>query len=160
LTAVSVLDVAVTVACVGCLSAAIVDLRVRGWIRTAIRLILRTTSLAAWLYLAFLAAWGLHYPRVPLTSKLQYDAATHSADGARMLAVRAIGRVNESYEAAHRAADPATAIDGRLADAFADVQRDLGARRLARPGVPKHTLLDLYFRRAAVDGMTDPYFLE
>ncbi len=28
------------------------------------------------------------------------------------------------------------------------------------PARPKHTVLDAYFRRAGVDGMTDPYFLE
>ena len=28
------------------------------------------------------------------------------------------------------------------------------------PAQPKHTLLDWYFRRAGVDGMTDPFFLE
>jgi hypothetical protein len=43
---------------------------------------------------------------------------------------------------------------------FAGVQRELGATRLAVPGRPKQTLLDLYFRRATVEGMTDPYFLE
>src|SRR5207245_5055093 len=47
-----------------------------------------------------------------------------------------------------------------LAGAFAGVQRDLGSSRPARPGRPKPTLLDVYLRRAAVSGMTDPYFLE
>jgi uncharacterized protein DUF3810 len=159
---VSLLDAGLVVVCLGWLYRGSVDLRRRrGWITTALRLILRTAALAAWLYLAFLAAWGLNYRRVPLASKLQYDAGAVSSGAARTLAVRAIDRVNELYEAAHRAGvDMTTAIDGPLADAFAGVQRDLGARRLARPGVPKRTLLDLYFRRAAVDGMTDPYFLE
>ena len=43
---------------------------------------------------------------------------------------------------------------------FADAQIALGAMRLAVPGVPKRSLLTYYFRRAAIDGMTDPYFLE
>ena len=36
----------------------------------------------------------------------------------------------------------------------------LGATGLAVPGVPKRSLLGLYFRAAAIDGMTDPFFLE
>src|SRR5438067_1029580 len=49
---------------------------------------------------------------------------------------------------------------GALQAAFARAQRDLGASGLARPAEPKHTWLDVYFKRAAVDGMTDPFFLE
>jgi hypothetical protein len=49
---------------------------------------------------------------------------------------------------------------GSLAQSFARVQRSLGARHEAVPGVPKRSLLSLYFRRAAIDGMTDPFFLE
>ena len=40
------------------------------------------------------------------------------------------------------------------------MQAELGAPPVAVPGRPKHTLADFYLRRAAVDGMTDPYFLE
>ena len=36
----------------------------------------------------------------------------------------------------------------------------LGSERLAVPGVPKRSLLERYFRVAAIDGMTDPFFLE
>ena len=36
----------------------------------------------------------------------------------------------------------------------------LGSNRVAVPGVPKRSLLERYFRVAAIDGMTDPFFLE
>ena len=36
----------------------------------------------------------------------------------------------------------------------------LGSERLAVPVVPKRSLLERYFRAAAIDGMTDPFFLE
>jgi hypothetical protein len=36
----------------------------------------------------------------------------------------------------------------------------LGASRGAVPGTPKRSLLSFYFRWAAIDGMTDPFFLE
>src|SRR4029079_2362846 len=37
---------------------------------------------------------------------------------------------------------------------------DLGASPRVVPGRPKTSVFDLYFRRAVVDGMTDPFFLE
>jgi hypothetical protein len=43
---------------------------------------------------------------------------------------------------------------------FGEAQAALGATRLAVTGVPKRSLLSFYFRRAAIDGMTDPLFLE
>src|SRR5205085_5071164 len=38
--------------------------------------------------------------------------------------------------------------------------RQLGASRETTVGRPKRTLLDWYFVRAGVSGMTDPFFLE
>lgn len=134
----------------------VVDIvRARRWTRIAAAMAVRTLVAAAALYTAFVLVWGLNYRRVPLAEKLQFQSSSVSADSARALAATAVDRVNALYEAAHRPDDPS-----RLADAFARVQRDLGASRLAAPGRPKPTLLDWYFRRAAVEGMTDPYFLE
>ena len=134
---------------------------VRGrWWRVAANLVVRTLVLTSALYLAFLLVWGLNYRRTPLADKLQFDAGRVSPDAARLLAVDAVDRLNALYDRAHAADSDATDVDPRLAAAFARVQHDLVAGRVARPGRPKHTLLDFYFRRAAVDGMTDPYFLE
>jgi len=118
-------------------------------------IVLRTAALASVLYLAFLILWGLNYRRVPLLDKLQFDAAAVSPDAARGLAITAAERANALYDRAHGNDDRAG-----LEGAFARAQVALGATRLAVPGRPKTTLLDMYFRRAAVDGMTDPYFLE
>jgi Protein of unknown function (DUF3810) len=126
-----------------------------GWARAAAAAVARTLVAAAALYLAFLIVWGLNYRRVPLAEKLQFQSGDVSPDSARALAAVAVDRVNALYDRAHRGGDLT-----RLADAFARTERDLGATRLAEPGRPKTTLLDVYFRRAAVDGMTDPYFLE
>jgi hypothetical protein len=64
--------------------------------------------------------------------------------------------VNTTYAAAH-----ATVQDEpTLETAFASAQQTLGSSRSAVPGVPKRSLLELYFRTAAIDGMTDPYYLE
>src|SRR5436190_1728022 len=44
--------------------------------------------------------------------------------------------------------------------AFTTAMGKVDRRARLVPGRPKSTLLDLYFRRASVAGMTDPYFLE
>ena len=72
-----------------------------------------------------------------------------------------VDRLNALHDDAHTVGwtplgDPAPS----LKDAFDRVQRDLGLRALAVPGRPKRSILDGYFRRAGVSGMTDPYFLE
>src|SRR5438874_653113 len=130
-----------------------------GWFRLGTNVAIRSAVLTSVLYLLFLIVWGLNYRRVPLTEKLQLDRGYVSPETAELLASDAVDRVNALYDRAH-AAGAAGGIDPQLAAAFAGVQRDLGSSRPARPGRPKHTLLDFYLRRAAVSGMTDPYFLE
>jgi len=131
-----------------------------GWLLAAGNIAIRTMVGASALYLGFLLLWGLNYRRVPLAEKLEFNANRASPDAARLLLEQAVGWVNVLYESAHSPVDASRPEPARLADAFARAQRDLGAARIARPGRPKHTMLELYFRRAAVDGMTDPYFLE
>ena len=161
----ALVDVLLAVVAAWWIGALVVDVARRrrrgGWVRIAGRGVLRTIVLASALYLAFLLVWGLNYRRVPLAEKLQFDAGGVSAAGARQLAETAIDHLNALYEGVHaeRAPAPDTS-NSPLARSFARVQRELGAGRLAVAGRPKPTLLDLYFRRAAVDGMTDPYFLE
>jgi hypothetical protein len=124
------------------------------------RALLRTTGSVLWSaaagYLLFLFLWGLNYRRLSLESKLDYNRARVTLDAAVVLANAAATSANEGFAAAH-----AQAWDGEsLKRSFADVQQSLGARQGAVPGVPKRSLLSFYFRRAAIDGMTDPFFLE
>ena len=136
------------------------DLRRLRWPRAVGRIALRTATLAAAAYLLFLALWGLNYRRVPLEERLDVDASrvTSTSVGA-MLAV-AVDRVNTLYDAAHASALAPPAPGGVLADAMGRIELGLGATRAARAGRLKTTILDWYFRRAGVQGMTDPYFLE
>jgi hypothetical protein len=113
-------------------------------------------TLAAVLYLAFLALWGLNYRRVPLDQKIEYDAQRITHDAALKLAENAVRTVNDTYERAYAGA----AEEPSLESAFAAASRILANPREAVPGVPKRSLLELYFRMAAIDGMTDPFFLE
>ena len=69
--------------------------------------------------------------------------------------------MNALYVAAHAQgwAEP-LAIDASLSNAFTTAARKLGLPDRTVVGRPKYSVLDLYFRRAGVAGMTDPFFLE
>jgi len=129
-------------------------------LQTAGRWALRTLAAAASLYLVFLLTWGLNYRRVPLERKLKYDANAVTSEAARDVAVLTVSRVNALYAPAHAARDRTPQTDAPLAEAFARTTRELGATGTTVPARPKRTILDLYFRPAAVAGMTDPFFLE
>ncbi len=130
------------------------------WLHALGAIAARTVVWSSALYLCFFLAWGLNYRRVPLTEKLQFDAGRVSADGARDLALVAVDQLNILYTPAHAAGPSGDKEETSLAGAFAQAQRDLGAARLAAPARPKSTMFNPYFRRAGVEGMTDPFFLE
>jgi hypothetical protein len=135
--------------------------RRRGAIDAAARVAARTIVWAAALYLVFLLAWGLNYRRVAMTGRVPYDVHAVTPDAARTLALAAADRLNALHDAAHATGWPAAgAIDPVLAGALARADAETGGRGIVAAGRPKTTLLDWYFRRTAVDGMTDPYFLE
>jgi len=158
------LDVLIVAAGAGWLALSVRDVaRRRSWSSAVAAMGARAVVWAAALYLGFLAAWGLNYRRVPLAEKLQFDAARVSPDSARDLAIVAVGEVNALHGPAHaaiRVAATGDEADMSLAPAFAQAQRDLGAVRFATPARPKSTIFDVYFQRAGVSGMTDPFFLE
>jgi uncharacterized protein DUF3810 len=160
----ALLDVLVVAVVAWWLLQGVRDLRAarrNGWIATTSRIVVRTTTVAAAAYLAFLLAWGFNYRRVPLEGKLQFDGTKISADAAVALAERAVTQMNALHDGAHQMGwAPPGLIDPPLADAFAAARREVGSTAATVPGLPKHTLLDGYFRRAGVAGMTDPYFLE
>ena len=121
----------------------------------------RTVVWAAALYVVFLLVWGLNYRRTPLRDRLPFDAKAVTPDAAQSLALTSVDQLNALHGAAYAAGWPAAgSIDSALAASLARADRETGGRGLVTVGRPKATLLDWYFRRAAVDGMTDPYFLE
>jgi Protein of unknown function (DUF3810) len=113
-------------------------------------------TFAAAAYLVFLLMWGFNYRRVPLEERLQFDRGRITHDAVRRLGENAARMLNTTYDLAHAPRQDGPALDA----AFAAAQRMLGAQRLAGLGVPKASLLHWYFRKAAIDGMTDPFFLE
>ena len=133
----------------------------RSFPRVFLRLVVRTVTLGAIVYLAFVAMWGLNYRRVPLTARIRFDERAITPSASRDLARRAADEVNTLYDAAHSEMASTGAGTGRRLEAgFASAQEALRIPRPAIPAIPKRTLLDPYFRAAGIDGMTNPFFLE
>jgi len=133
-------------------------------IRGALRIVVRTILWCAVFYLLFLAIWGLNYRRLRLIDRLAFDGAAATADAARAVGGVAVDRLNALHQQAHAegwgTTDGASRVNVGLASAFARAVGDAGIPSSIVVGRPKRTLLDWYFRRAGVDGMTDPFFLE
>lgn len=137
------------------------DLLGRSVLSGVARIVVRLVIWSAALYVLFAVAWGFNYRRERLTERLAFDAARVTPAAAVRLASAAVDRLNALYTAAHSDGwPPATAIDPSLAGAFDRVSAQLGSAVRVVAGRPKRSLLDWYFRRAGVSGMTDPYFLE
>jgi hypothetical protein len=152
----ALLDVAVLlllVAVVMCIARAAVKGGWRGSAGATLVLLLKVVAVT---YLLFLALWGFNYRRVPLEEKLDFDRSRVDQAGAFALASEAVARVNALHPAAHAAQFDRS----RFAASFAAAERTLGGAVGTRTGRPKRSLLGIYFRAAAIDGMTDPIFLE
>jgi hypothetical protein len=153
---VALLDVAAVTLLLALLWWAVREWRVAGLARMARRAAAGLLILASLVYLWFLAAWGMNYRRVPLQERLAYDSSRLTRERAFEFAQAAVQQANALRpEAASMAA-----IDSSLSDALLDVQRHLGLGHRPVLTSPKRSLLELYFRTAAIDGMTDPFFLE
>ena len=156
----ALMDVAIAVAASWWLVLAVRDVR-SAPARGALRVVLRTAVWVSALYLAFLSAWGLNYRRVRLAETVRFDADAVTPDGVRRLAGVAIDQANGLFDPGSTAGTlaPDTA-DLARAEALQRTLVSLGRTRGVVVARPKFTLLDWYFRRAGVDGMTDPFFLE
>jgi Protein of unknown function (DUF3810) len=127
-----------------------------GWRGMASRMLMTGLVAAAIIYLWFLLFWGLNYRRVPLERKLAYDPAQITREQGLRLGRSAVDRANALVEEAKSTPPDREA----LLAALRGVQAHLRERPLVAAPDPKRSLLALYFRKAAIDGMTDPFFLE
>jgi len=129
------------------------------WLRQTLALALVSSAVV---YLWFLSFWGFNYRRIPLEDKLAYAQSRISRDAAFALGKHAVSEVNGLAAVAHEwiARNGGREDDEALAAALAEVQRQLGNPHRVRVAQPKASLLTWYFRKAAIDGMTDPFFLE
>ncbi len=164
MTSLAVLDALVALVALGVLVGIGMRIRARRpvrWGRVLLQLAGDATVAAAVVYLAFLAAWGLNYRRVPLRDTLEFDQARVTPDALVKLAGLAVDELNRLHAPAHAREWPALDdIQALLAPDFAAAERDLGLSRTAVTGRPKRSWLSWYFRRAAIDGMTNPFALE
>ncbi len=152
----ALLDIAVALCVIGLAFLVARRLKTLSVGRAVLRTVLSLISSAAVLYLLFVALWGLNYRRLPLERKLDWEQTRVTERAAVDLANMAAAAVNARFDSAH-----ASGWDGpSLERSFGEVERALGASRGAVPGIPKRSLLSFYFRWAAIDGMTDPFFLE
>ena len=120
--------------------------------------LLKTVALV---YLLFLIVWGMNYRRVPLEEKLDFDRSRVTRERAFALASESVKRLNALHGAAHEIVAHHGGSDRAVVEAaFSDALRVLDGTGYPRTGRPKRSLLGLYFRYAAIDGMTNPIFLE
>lgn len=125
--------------------------------RAAARLVLAASLAAVW----FQAAWGLNYRRVPIAESLGLRIDPEAGN-----ALELFGRA-AAAETAAAAGDldrgmrvtPARML-AELSSGFARAQRRVGLTAGARPGRPKHSIFDPYFRWASIDGVTNPFIPE
>ena len=130
-------------------------------VRKLARVVGRTAVLAAALYLTFLATWGLNYRREALATRLDYSATRVTTVEIESLARVAIQHLNRAYDESEHATWPQLSeLPTSLGQAFARAQRQLGVSPVMPGLVPQRSLLTPYFRRAGIDGMVDPFFLQ
>jgi hypothetical protein len=159
---VSLLDVLIVAVAVTWLVLAARDLHNTATVlRGAVLNAARTVVWASAFYLLFVSLWGLNYRRPPMRETLPYDSSAVTAAAAVAAGRVAVERMNALHDRAHAIGWPAAGeVDSSLADGFARALRETGIQRDVVPARPKRTLLDWYFRRVGIDGMTDPFFLE
>jgi hypothetical protein len=139
----------------------VVRARSHGWTAAASGALVRLIQAAAVIYLMFLLTWGLNYRRLPLENKLDFDRARVTTAQAAALAEEAVRRVNTLHAAAHALHPDRAGLARAFASAEGVMPADSGVDRgVTVTGRPKRSVLGWYFRRAAIDGMTDPIFLE
>ena len=130
-------------------------------LHAAFSMAVNTAVLIAVVYLVFLVTWGLNYRREPLREKLDFEQDRVTQEALLDLARQSVAELNQLHELNRGVSWPSLAeLPDVLAPAFERAQRQLPGPRTAVTGRPKRSLLSFYFRRAAIDGMTDPFFLE
>jgi hypothetical protein len=131
--------------------------RARSWGYAAQRLLLVAAVAALW----FQVAWGLNYRRVPIAQSMRLDTGALVRDALPRFAAAAADAAAASADQLDRE-NPLTPsrVMADLSNGFLRAQRLAGLQSFARPGRPKHSLFDVYFRTTAIDGVTNPFVPE
>jgi hypothetical protein len=117
----------------------------------------------ALVYLAFLAVWGGNYRREPVSAWLDFDKNRVTTAAVRSLNVQAVTEMSRLRGGLPALREGWPARDDLARGLLPALEQGIRLLRLPAPvraGRPKTSALDLYFTRAGVSGMTDPFFLE
>ena len=152
----AVIDIAFGILLVWLLMTVLRRWRKRGAVSALVRAFTFGLTTAAVLYLLFFVSWGLNYRRVPLEDKLAYSRERISEEAAIRFAALTVERVNSGHAAAHGQ----TFQPEPVLAALNVVHQHFGAPGPILPADVKPSLLEHYFRYAAIDGMTVPVALE
>jgi hypothetical protein len=117
----------------------------------------------ALVYLAFLAVWGCNYRREPASAWLDFDQSRVTTAAVLELNETAVGEMGRLRPRlpGHLQEWPARdRIARSLLPALEQGTSVLHLPSPVRAGRPKVSILEPYFTRAGVSGMTDPFFLE
>ncbi len=130
-------------------------------IRSLGRGLVATLTLLAFVYLWFLASWGLNYARPALESTMVFDAARITPQAVRALAEHSIDRANATHAAGHAAGFAALhESPTALIDALHEVEKQLGRPRPTIVATPKWSIFSPFYRASGVSGQLGPFFLE
>jgi hypothetical protein len=131
--------------------------------RLAFRRVWEGLAAAAIVYLGFLGLWGMNYQRPPITERVDFSRSRITREAVRALNVTALVELTRSRAGLpERLADwpSRDRVAAELRPGLAPAAAALGLSPGVVAGRPKLTMLDPYFVRAGVSGMTDPFFLE
>lgn len=131
--------------------------RARSWRVAASRLLLLAGVAALW----FQFAWALNYRRQPIAESMGLAVDAKAPEALERFAVMAAGLTAASADQLDRD-NPLTPsrVLADLSEGFVRAQRIAGLTSMARPGRPKRSLFDPYYRWAAIDGVTNPFIPE
>ncbi|HEY7447746.1 MAG TPA: DUF3810 family protein [Vicinamibacterales bacterium] len=121
---------------------------------------LRTATLAAGLYLVFLLVWGLNYRREPFRRTLEFRQERVTPEALTVLAGRAVAELNELHGRLPTSWPAWDEMRLQLGPGFERARLLIGPKWPVEPGDPKRSLLNVYFKLTAIEGMVDPLFLE
>jgi hypothetical protein len=129
--------------------------RIRFW-----QFLLRTGTLAAGLYLVFLVVWGLNYRREGLRRTLEFHQERVTPEALVALAGRTVAELNAIHSRLPSSWPAWDDMRLHLGPAFERARLQIGPNWPVQPGDPKRSLLNVYFKLTAIEGMVDPVFLE
>ena len=129
--------------------------------RSAAGLALRIVTVLAAGWLAFLGFWGWHYQVPTLEARLAVQPGELTAARGEAIARTLVAALNTHHAAAHAGGWPDRRhVSVLVGPHVARVLPALGTAWTPAWPTPRQTMLDVYFRAAGVDGMTNPFGLE